>query len=196
VADRYVFADEAGNFDFSLNSGASRYFILCTITMDDCKVGDDLLALRRDLGWKGLHLESVFHASYDPQAVRDEVFALLHTSSFRVDATILEKRKAQPHLQSERGLYKMAWFLHFKYVAPQIADRTDRLFVTAASLGTKKKRAAFHAAVDDVVHQVSPCHSYRVAFCQWGATPASRSPTTAPGRSSAGGSATTTARTT
>ncbi len=58
----------------------------------------------------------------------------------------------------------MAWFLHFKYVAPQIATPSDRLFVVAASLGTKKKRGIFHTAVDDVVHQVSPCRSYRVAF--------------------------------
>jgi hypothetical protein len=164
VADKYVFSDEAGNFDFSLNSGASRYFVLCTVTMNDCTVGDELLALRRELGWKGLHLDSVFHATEDQQAVRDEVYNLLDGSDFRVDATILEKRKAQLHLQSENGLYKMAWYLHFKYVARLIAKRDDRLFVTAASLGTKRKRKRFHTAVDDVVLQVSPCQSHRVAF--------------------------------
>jgi hypothetical protein len=164
MADRYVFADEAGNFDFRQRQGASRYFILTTVTLDSCKVGDDLLELRRTLGWKGLHLDSVFHASPDPQAVRDEVFDLLDGADFRVDATIFEKRKAQPHLQSETGLYKIAWFLHFQYVAPQIATKADRLFVVAASLGTKKERGLFHNAVDDVVQQVSPCRSYRVAF--------------------------------
>jgi hypothetical protein len=35
MADRYVFADEAGNFDFSLRHSASRYFVLTTITMND-----------------------------------------------------------------------------------------------------------------------------------------------------------------
>ena len=92
------------------------------------------------------------------------MFDLLDGADFRVDATILENRKAQPHLQSQRGLYKMAWYLHFKFVAPRIANRDDRLFVTAASLGTKKKRKSFHLAVDDVVMQVSPCRSHRVAF--------------------------------
>ena len=58
----------------------------------------------------------------------------------------------------------MAWFLHFKYVAPRIAHRSDRLFVVAASLGTNAKRGALHTAVDDVVFQVSPCSSHRVAF--------------------------------
>jgi hypothetical protein len=164
MSDRYVFADEAGNFDFTINAGASRYFILATVTLDDCQIGAQLLALRRELGWNGVHLDRVFHAAEDPQAVRDEVFRLLQACEFRLDATILEKRKAQPHLQSERGMYKMAWFLHFKFVAPKIVARNDRLFVAAATIGTKRKRGAFHTAVNDVVFQVAPCASHRVAF--------------------------------
>jgi hypothetical protein len=58
----------------------------------------------------------------------------------------------------------MAWYLHFKHVAPQIARREDRLFVAAASLGTKRQQRALFNAVDDVVMQVSPCASHRVAF--------------------------------
>lgn len=164
MGDRYVFADEAGNFDFSRKSGASRYFVLTTVTVDDCEVGNRLLELRRSLGWKGMHLGSVFHASEDPQAVRDEVFDLLVSADFRIDATILEKAKAQEHIRTEHALYKMAWYLHFKHVAPDVAGWNDRLFVVASSLGTKKKRGTFHNAVDDVVHQVARCSSHRVAF--------------------------------
>jgi hypothetical protein len=164
VADKYVFSDEAGNFDFSHRAGATRYFVLCTVTADDCSVGDELLDLRRTLGWRGTHLDSVFHATEDPQAVRDEVFSLLEAADFRVDATIFEKSKAQLQLRSDQALYKMAWYLHFKYVAPRIVTTRDRLFVVASSLGTKKRRGLFHGAIDDVVHQVSPCRRYRVAF--------------------------------
>lgn len=164
MADRYVFSDEAGNFDFSRNSGASRYFILGTVAASDCRIGDELLQLRRDLGWRGVHLDKVFHATEDPQAVRDKVFRVLSAGDFRIDATILEKSKAQIHLRDERALYKMAWYLHFKHVAPEVATPDDRMFVVASSLGTKKKRATFHTAVDDVVDQVSPCASHRVAF--------------------------------
>lgn len=142
MADRYVFGDEAGNFDFSLDQGASRYFVLCTVTMDDPSVGNDLLALRRDMAWRGVALDSELHATTDKQAVRDEVFALLAKSAFRVDATIFEKRKTQPHRQNEDGFYQLAWFLHFKFVAPKIAKAGDRLLVTAASLGFKRKREA------------------------------------------------------
>jgi len=164
VADVYVFADEAGNFDFSLQTGASRYFIIATVVMNPAVIGSAISRLRYDLGWRGVHLDEFFHATTDPQAVRDEVFASLASLPFRVDATILDKRKAQPHLQSERALYKMGWYLHFKFVAPRIVRQGDRLFVAAASIGTKKKRGLFHAAVHDVVFQVSPVASYRVAF--------------------------------
>lgn len=164
MADRYVFSDEAGNFDFSRQSGASRYFILGTVTANDCRVGDQLLQLRREMGWRGMHLDKVFHATEDPQAIRDEVFHTIRRGDLRVDATILEKSKAQAHLQSEAALYRMAWFLHFKHVAPLVAQPDDRLFVVASRLGTKKKRGGFHSAVDEVVQQVSPCASHRVAF--------------------------------
>jgi hypothetical protein len=33
----YLFGDEAGNFDFSDGLGASRYFILATVTMSSCQ---------------------------------------------------------------------------------------------------------------------------------------------------------------
>lgn len=163
MSERYLFADEAGNFDFSRNSGASRYFILTTVTMGDCRTGDSLAHLRRELTWSGINMQRPFHATDDTPAVRSAVFDLLKRSPIRVDATVLEKSKAELHLRSELGLYKMGWFMHLKFVAPQVATSQDRLLVVAASLGTKKTRRLFSAAVDDVVRQVSPAR-HRVAF--------------------------------
>jgi hypothetical protein len=170
MADRYVFADEAGNFDFSTNAGASKYFILTTVTIDDCRVGDDLLELRRQLAWRGINLDRVFHATTETQAVRDEVYTLLAGADLRIDATILEKRKTQLHLQADTPFYQMAWYLHFKYVAPRIASPGDRLLVTAASLGTKKERAIFHSAVQRVVLQVATV-THQVAFWPYESDP-------------------------
>jgi hypothetical protein len=171
MADIYVFADEAGNFDFTLSQGASRYFVLTTVMMRDCSIGERLLALRRDLTWRGYHLPDGFHATEDAQAVRDDVFEIIKDADLRVDSTVFDKRKAMPHLQSEARLYKIAWFLHFKYVAPRIAGRTDRLMVTAASIGTKQRRQRFHDAVQDVVQQVSTAHSFKTAFWVCGSDP-------------------------
>lgn len=155
MATWHTFADEAGNFDFSRKQGASRYFVLCTATIDTCSVGDALLSLRRDLAWQGHNRDTVFHATEDPQVVRDAVFRLLGEQEFRIDATIFEKDKAQSHLQGEQSLYKMAWYQHFKYIAPRIARRGDRFFVAASSLGTKKQMRIFHGSVIAVVQQVT-----------------------------------------
>src|SRR3990172_5967439 len=160
----YVFADESGNFDFSTRLGETKYFILTTLTATDCSLGDGLLALRRDLAWRAIGLDTEFHATTDKQAIRDEVFKVLQTYPFRVDATILEKAKAKPSIRStEERFYQMAWYLHMKYVAPQIVGAADQLLVIGASIGTKKRRSAFHAAVSDVVQQVSPTTAFQVA---------------------------------
>lgn len=131
--------------------------------MDDCRPGDALAHLRRELTWQGLDVSQPFHACEDKPAIRNAVFHLLKTLPIRIDATALEKRKAEPHLHDEQKLYKMGWFLHFKHVAPLIATPQDRLLVVAASLGTKKTRELFRAEVEDVVRQVSPAR-HRVGF--------------------------------
>ncbi len=174
----HLFADEAGNFDFSRNPGASRYFILTTVTHDGFGVGDTLLRLRRELAWEGIEQATDdFHATEERQEVRDRVFAELAGVDFRVDATILEKRKTEPRLQAnELRFYKTAWYLHFKFVAPRVLGDSGEMLVVAASLGTKKRRATFHDAIHDVVSQVIPGVRFRTASwaaasdpCLWAA---------------------------
>ena len=161
----YVFADEAGNFDFSRKRDASKYFILTTLTATDCAVGDALATLRRDLSWEGYNLPKGFHAMHDPKPRKARVYAALDPLRFRVDATILEKAKAMPKIRpTEDRFYKYAWLLHFRYVARKIATPTDELHVVAASIETKAKRELFHAAIKDVVQQVSPAMKFKTAF--------------------------------
>lgn len=161
----HVFADEGGNFDFSRQVGASRYFILTTVTMASTAAGDALTELRRELSWDGHDLSGGFHASHDSYAIRQRVFAELVKHDIRVDAVILEKAKAQPqtHL-SEPRFYQYAWFYHFKHVGPLIFQGHAELFVIAAALETKRKRGIFHAAVRDVVGQVAPKAAFNTAF--------------------------------
>ncbi|MFN2397724.1 MAG: DUF3800 domain-containing protein [Gemmatimonadaceae bacterium] len=169
MSRRYIFADESGNFDFSRKPGASKYFILTTVTADGFDAGQALLDLRRELAWHGVGLDREFHATTDSQKVRDYVFAVLGQHEFRVDATILQKSKAQPSIRTtDERFYKMAWYLHMKYLAPLVVTRDDELFVVGASIGTKKRRSAFHGAVADVLQQVSPTTRFRVA--SWDAT--------------------------
>jgi hypothetical protein len=51
---RFVFADEAGCFAFKKREGASKYFMLCTLTTDDCSVGYRLFYFERGWGKKNL----------------------------------------------------------------------------------------------------------------------------------------------
>jgi hypothetical protein len=81
-------------------------------------------------------LDSAFHATEDKQIVRDRVFELIAAADLRVDATVLDKRKTQPQYASDpEAFYKLAWYLHLKYVAPRISRRDDQLMVVAATFG-------------------------------------------------------------
>jgi hypothetical protein len=169
MARKYIFADECGNFDFSSKAGASRYFILVTITVETCAVGHQILELRRELAFRGVGLDREFHAATDEQKVRDEVFAAIVKTPLRVDAVILEKSKTYPYVRStEERFYKTAWHQHMKFVAPRVVSPGDELLVVSASIGTNKKRHLFHAAVSDVLRQVSPTAKAQVA--SWNAT--------------------------
>jgi hypothetical protein len=169
----YVFADEAGCLEFSRGRNVSKYFILCTVSLKSCAVGHSLQELRRELAWRKMELGDYFHATEDKQAVRDEVFATICQHDFRIQALVMEKSKAQPHVRSSRArFYQYGWYYHFKHVAPKILDANSEIMVTTASIGTKKERASFENAVDDVMKQtVRNRAGWATNFCPAAAEP-------------------------
>lgn len=166
VAKRiHLFGDEGGDLTFAPpGNGISRYFMIGTIALESCDLGNQLLDLRRELAWKGIHLDR-FHATSDKQRVRDRVFAGLAQADLRFDVTILDKRKTYPYLRADPlRFYKTAWYLHLKYVAPRIVAPLDELLVAASSLQISKKKKLVHEAVADVVGQVSPTVVFHTTF--------------------------------
>lgn len=162
---KYVFADEAGDLTFTRNQNVSRYFIVCTVAMDDCFVGDRLLELRRQLTWEKLDLGEYFHASENKQIVRDRVFDLIRQCDFTVDATILEKSKAQPQTrETAHRFYQYGWYYHMKHIAPRLLNGKTEMLITAAAIGTKRERAYFNAAINDVAQQTSRDKQFATAF--------------------------------
>jgi hypothetical protein len=160
----YVFADESGNCDFSRSAGASKYYYMTTVTMSTMTAGLALQELRYELAWEGVGLRTEFHASEDEQKVRDRVFAALDGHDFRIDATILEKSKAFPHVRTtEREFYALAWAAHVKHLLPLVASADSEMLIVGASLGTKKKRRSFHDAISEVVKPVAGNDRCRVA---------------------------------
>ncbi|NLN74884.1 MAG: DUF3800 domain-containing protein [Armatimonadetes bacterium] len=165
MARVYIFGDESGNLDFRNGQGASKYFIVSTVTLHDCAVGNDLTELKRRLHWEGYPVNDYFHAVADKQVVRDKVFELLCQHEFRVDATLLDKPKTVPHLASDEiRFYKQAWYLHLKYLVPRVVASDDEVFLIAASFGTKAKKTAAHNALRDVIAHVAPSRTFEVAF--------------------------------
>ena len=160
-----VFSDEAGCLTFKQPSnGVSRYFMIGTVTMTDCAVGDELLRLRRELAWAGVHLNQ-FHATSDKPKIRRRVFEVIAGASIRYDVTILDKRKAHASVREDAVyFYKLAWHFHLKYVAPQIVGANDELLVVASSLQINRKRKVVYDAVQSVVAQASPAVSFHTAF--------------------------------
>ena len=169
MARIHVYADESGNFDFSRGPGATRYFILTSVTFfDDRQARAELDELRYDVAWKDGELPDYFHASEDRQAIRDQVFDVIQRHGFRVDATIMEKGKALSHMKrSESVFYKYAWFYHLRHVLPSIANADDEVLLVIASIGKKRKRAYFRGVVSDVVDELRPSAS--VHTTQWSA---------------------------
>jgi hypothetical protein len=165
LADKFVFADEAGCFTFSRAPNISRYFILCTITTNDCNLANDLLELRRRLIWGKLPVGDYFHCTEDKQAVRDEVFKTLLKHNFKIQATVLEKSKAQPQVRETRArFYKYPWFYHFKHAIEPFVGSDSSLLVTAASIGNRKEKLTFCNALHDVMSQTINSGKFAVDF--------------------------------
>lgn len=164
---RYLFADEAGDFEFRTGNNISRFFIVCTMTLDDCQIGNDLLALRRQLAWEGLPVGSHFHATSDKVVVRDRVYDLLLNGNyaFRIQATIMEKRKALPRIRpTKERFFQYGWYYHFKNAIRPMLPAGDELLITTASIGTKKGQAVYTSAVNDVVGQHLPRDRWKTHF--------------------------------
>ncbi len=161
----YIFGDESGQLEF--HPKASRYFILTTVVVPDCRVLDELLWLRRQLAWEGLSGHPEFHATDEQQPVRDRVFEVLRHLDFRIDATIFEKRKAHPDLYTTADrFYRYAWFYHFKYLARCVLrDPGSRLLVVPATLGERRKKQELSPdAVRDVVRRTARVREAHCAF--------------------------------
>ena len=166
----FVFADEAGCFNFSRYPGASRYFIVCTISSESCgNLGSALLQLRRDLIWAKQPIREYFHASEDKQTIRNAVYDLLAGQKFSIQATVMQKSKAMPRIRpTNQRFYKYGWYYHLQYAAPKfLRNDHNEILITTASVGTHKGQAAFSSSVNDVAQQIiRGGRTWRSNFCR------------------------------
>jgi hypothetical protein len=159
-----IWGDEAGNLDWGLNG--SKLFIVTTLITRSLSLGEELARLRRDLEQQGYELPDGFHATKDKQAVRDEVYKVLAAHDIRVDSTILTKANAYGYIKKDLDrFYKLAWYLHHKFVLPRVVPDAAQPFIAIATLDVKKRRQLHAEALRDVVGQCLP--GRRVTCVHW-----------------------------
>ena len=92
----YIHADESGNFEFSPRSGASRFFLLTTVVINRPRHRTGSARTPPPTGVE-LHRVNDGISRSQRQAICSRmVFDILSKRDFRIDATIFEKRKAEP----------------------------------------------------------------------------------------------------
>lgn len=173
MAEVFLYADETGDLDLASSPGTSTFFGFGTAAFVG-DYGDRLwegFHLRCELEGRGVHLQRGFHAKNDSRATRSEVFSLIAAQAPRFDMTFLDKRAAYDSVRSRGSayLYKVAVFLHLKWVIDKISNPLDTVYVIVGSLQTSRKREAVRHAVDDVCQQVSSARSRLIVPCIWDA---------------------------
>ncbi len=167
----YLYLDETGDFDMSGKAAASSYFGLgqATFRGDHGRQVWEGMQLRFALESEGVRLPSGLHAKNDHHKTRERVFQLIHKHAPRVDVTLLLKERAYAGVKrkiedNDTYLYRLAWFLHFHYQAKYVLNRSDKVYVVAATLGTGKKKKAVREALEEVCAQFSWLD---LTLCTW-----------------------------
>jgi len=144
----YIFLDEGGNFDFSING--TRYFTLTSITLlRPFNFYAPLAELKYKLIEEGTNLE-YFHACEDMQKVRDQVYNIIQTeiSNSLIDSIIVQKRKTNPTLRHIGKFYTKILGYLLQYVCnPQNLKNYDDVIIITDRIPVKKTRNAVEKAI-------------------------------------------------
>ncbi len=170
----HIFSDEAGCFGFHKKGNASRYFIICSVMMENCAISQALEDLRRKIVWERSLIGDSFHACHDRQKIRNKVFSIMKNHEFDVHATIMEKPKARSHVRKSNHIfYKYGWYYQLKNAISAEKKRTRAFLFTTASIGKKKHQAQFTHAINHAVNEVA---QQTIPDGRWKTSPSSSDP--------------------
>lgn len=157
MAEIYVFADETGDLGYNSEKG-SKYFGFGTATYRDDSPPNftGAFQMRCKLEAKGISLKEGFHATQDRWEIRNEVFNFIKLERPRFDFTFLEKSKAYPAVraQGDLHLYGLAWGMHFRTIAKQIAEPRDTIYSVMSDIKTKSKKREIEGVLKSVAEDV------------------------------------------
>ena len=157
MADIYVFADETGDLGYNSEKG-SKYFGFGTAsyTSGSSPNFTDAFKLRCGLEASGISIKEGFHATNDRWAIRNEIFNLIALEPPRFDFTFLNKENAFPQVKAKGDLhlYGLAWGMHFRTIAQQVASAEDVIFCIMSDIQTKAKKREIEIVVKQIAEQV------------------------------------------
>ena len=164
----YIFLDEAGNFDFSVNG--TRYFALASVSIRrPFPAFDALDNYKHDCLEAGRNLEH-FHCSHDREEVRNGLFDLIaaHLDGIRIDYLVVEKSGTDPPLQEAVRFYPEMLGHLLKVVLPREldADSSEVIIITDAIPVNRKRRAVEKAVRTTLARMLPPGMNYRVLHHQ------------------------------
>lgn len=169
MPDYFVYLDESGTLDFGENvaKGESVYFGVGSATYpgEHSEVLWDAHVLRASLESRGISIPGQLHAKNDSWETRKQVLSLINSHAPRFDATFLRKDRAQPHIRraGKTRLYKMAMYLHVKYLCEQVFKKDDSIYLVVANIGTAALKAAAQEGLRDIAAQMPQ----EVVLCCW-----------------------------
>ncbi|MCY4106032.1 MAG: DUF3800 domain-containing protein [Chloroflexi bacterium] len=144
----YLFLDESGNFDFSVNG--TRYFILTSVCIQrPFPWVSSLDSFKYDCLENGLDIER-FHCTTDKWWVRNKVFDIIGNclSLLRIDSLIVEKPKTGCALQKDIRFYPEMMGYLLKYVLKY--EKSD-VIIISDRIPMKRKRSAIEKGVQNAL---------------------------------------------
>lgn len=160
----YIFLDESGNFDFSVNG--TRYFVLTSVSMRRpfpwLKPIDDY---KYDCIEYGLDSQ-YFHCTDDNKHVRGKVFKIIgdYLDAVDIDSLVVEKRKVSPVLWKDTRFYpQMLGYLLQSVIPRELDTDTSEVIVITDVIPVSKRRQAVEKAVRTALAaMLPPGMKYRV----------------------------------
>ena len=160
MSPTYIFLDESGNFDFSVNG--TRYFILTSLCIQrPFPWFSSLDSYKYDCLENGLEKEH-FHCVDDDWPVRKGVFDIIsnHLDKIKIDSLIIQKNKTHPVLWDVEKFYPMMLGYLLKYV---LKYEKKEVIVIVDNIPVKKKRNAIEKGIKFVLANMLPTGTkYRV----------------------------------
>ena len=160
----YIFLDESGNLDFS--ASGTRYFVLTSVsTRRPFAWFNALDDFKYDCLEYGLENE-YFHCATDNRPVRAKVFDIIgsHLDGLYIDSLVVEKRKTDPALRTDKRFYPEMMGYLLKYVLPREPNaRADEVIVITDTVPLNKKQQSIEKAVKlTLAHMLQPVQRYRI----------------------------------